>query len=486
MLVSEEYDKFLNYSHQIDKEIFIKNFNQNNYDLMKNNFSRFWFYQSVGLRKNYLKLANCNIELYDEYNKLIRYIYDISVFEFDRLFFDLQYTNAQHDWKIDGIPNKLYWFKHHIYKFWNSLELEEKNKLLELIDSYEFEIGELINVDLDNTYFEKISIQNKRYTQEEVNNLPDGIIELGCNDSKITSLDFLPSSIIRIDCGNNEIKNLDNLPENLKILVCYSNRLSSIDNLPSELEYLDISNNLVSKLSNLPKSLKTLLIDTNCLDDISGLPENLEKLDISFNDIQSLDNLPSNLKVLKYVNCCIEQIENLPEKLETLILQRSETILIKNLPSTIKHLDISETSIENLDILPPKLEYLDVACTSIKSLDNLPESLLLLNILDSEVEYLGTLPRNLIHLNISYSGIQDIKLPKMLKQFSFKNMNFIKELPDSIKSIDCYFCDIKNIKYFPNNIYNLYFNDNITRKIILPYNINGRMLDNNFILVPDL
>ncbi len=486
MLLIEQYNIFLNFCLVIDNELFSRHYSFCIYETAQKNFSRFWYELELKSRLKWLELANLEPELYDEFNKIIRYVYDISAIQFDKLFYDSFYSNNDHMFNIDGIPNKLYWFKHDITRFWNSLNLEEKNKFIGLIDTHEFTIGELCKKYSCFKQFEKIVIYNQRYNQKKVDNLPTNIYELGCSNCKIKNLDNLPARIVSIDCSENCIENLDNLPENLSTLICYSNNIKSLNNLPNKLEHLNAGYNSLSELKNLPNSLKVLIVEHNDLVDITGLPENLEKLDISWNDnIQSFEGLPQNLKVLRCITC-EGVVDNLPEKLESLIMTGSHIDSIIKLPLSLKYLDISGTLIEQLNDIPPNLEYLNVAETKITCLDNLPPTLVFLDIQTSSVEKLGILPYGLKELFIGYSKIKNTNLPVTLQRLYFNGIDCFTELPDSIFSIDCDFGDIKNIKYFPNNIYYFGCRKLLNVPLVLPYGVDGQTIRNKFIYANNL
>lgn len=481
MLLIEQYDKILNQSLTIDKELFYKNYPKFYYDIAKKNFSRFWYDLDKKLRLKWLELASLECELYHEFNKLIRYVYDVSAIEFDKLFYNSFYTKSNHEPIIDEFPNKLYWFKYDIVKFWNSLDLEEKNKFISLIIAHKFEIAEIYPTYYNYKPFETIKFYNQTYTQEQIDNLPNGLLELGCSGCKIKSLNNLPPSIVHLDCGNNYLESLDNLPENLVILICPSNNIRHLNNLPNKLEYLDIRDNWIKELKNLPHTLKILNAENNYLTEITGLPENLEKLDISYNNILSLEGLPINLKVLRFEHCSINSISNLPENLECLILEKSnDVVTIENLPNSLKYLDISETYVSELNILPVNLEYLDISRTEIINLSVLPSTLKILNVYDTEIEDIENLPDGLVELTLS-SKVKNTKLPKTLIKITMRENNNFIELPDSIKYLDCTNSVIKNIKYLPNNIKNVYCHDTLKIPLILPYPMNSHLPNNKFI-----
>ncbi len=59
----------------------------------------------------------------------------------------------------------------------------------------------------------------------------------------ITSLDNLPEKLEELCCQNNKIKSLDNLPDTLERLLCENNQITHFNNLPKNLIELHCLNN---------------------------------------------------------------------------------------------------------------------------------------------------------------------------------------------------------------------------------------------------
>lgn len=479
-----EYDKFLLYSCIIKRNEFNKYFNPVYFKLVKHNFSRFWYYLTKELRICWLELADCNISLYDEYNKLIRYVYDISIEDFSKQFYtgiqiDLQ-VELNPEYESDDLTNSLFMFKHDIVLFWISLCAKEKEKLIMLINNHKYTIEELV--------YEKYSIQsNDRpyieswiYTQEKVDSLDKNIKILGCANNNIESLDNLPLNITKINCSNNLITSLDNLPEKLLELVCTGNALKSVNNLPNNLIFLNVGLNKINNLDNLPEKLETLMCYSNQINQLNNLPCNLIHLDVSNNNITQLDNLPINLIKLICNNNSITKFLNLPPKLEYLSVNNNKFIKLNNLPDSLKVLICSGCRIISFDIMPPKLEYLDISSNNLGKFENIPKTLRHLNIFDCNISTLGKLPTNLLFLNASLNQIELLNLPKKLQ---FLGCDFAKyqrelqiiDLPDTLETIECCKYELRLINYFPNNLKVLYCDDDkcVNNVFILPVGIEN-------------
>ncbi len=79
MIHYKKYNKFLYYTHKISKGEFEEYFDPDDFKLVKHNFARFWYYLSKELRLKWIDISGCDVELYDDYTKLIRYVYEISI-----------------------------------------------------------------------------------------------------------------------------------------------------------------------------------------------------------------------------------------------------------------------------------------------------------------------------------------------------------------------------------------------------------------------
>lgn len=64
------------------------------------------------------------------------------------------------------------------------------------------------------------------------------LLKIKCCKNKINDIDDLPDSIIELDCSYNKIFKLDNLPEKSITLYCHNNDIVELNNLPSNLKYL--------------------------------------------------------------------------------------------------------------------------------------------------------------------------------------------------------------------------------------------------------
>ncbi len=99
MIHFKKYNKFLFYTHKIDKYEFDDYFNHEDYLLAKHNFARFWYYLSKELRLKWIEISGCDTELYE-----------VSIEEFDKIFFDGLYDIYEHKIVINDEINKIYLF----------------------------------------------------------------------------------------------------------------------------------------------------------------------------------------------------------------------------------------------------------------------------------------------------------------------------------------------------------------------------------------
>lgn len=477
MLDISTYDKFFSHQLTISKDEYKEyfktgdntRFNEPNYYTMIYNFSRFWYNISKNLRLQYLMLAGLSEELYDELNKVIMYVYDISFEQFDKIFFDGDCANLEFN-TAERIVLLLYKFKYNICAFWNCLTLEEKTKFINLIDAHEFKIKELEPAKPYDYHYYKFAYKRlevyskfqqykspdstpiRDYTQADVDNFKHGIKKLDIiGFDKITSLDNLPETVEELYIGCPKLKSYDNLPQSLKILrLGQMNDSCNLNNLPNNLEDLDVSNNGIKELiNNIPPNLKILKSVGNNIEFIEGLSNSLIYLNLTQNLITKLENLPTTLLYLKCKNNKIELIENLPPNLEYLDLSDNKIKSIGFIPPNVKYLDLSSNSINIIDLTHPNILYLNCSMCEIKNVLNLPtnleylnldgnSSLDLLNCIPNSLKYLSIngceiselvdLPNELIYLNVGYNKIQSLQVPESVEYLDISNT--------SIKHID--------------------------------------------------
>ena len=94
MFTYNDINNLFLYTFRIDKDDFknifklVDNNHKDMFGIMRHNFSRFWYYCSYKEKFKWLELSNSNLEYYDNFNKLIRYVYEITVEEFDKKFYN--------------------------------------------------------------------------------------------------------------------------------------------------------------------------------------------------------------------------------------------------------------------------------------------------------------------------------------------------------------------------------------------------------------
>ena len=81
---------------------------------------------------------------------------------------------------------------------------------------------------------------------------------LYANDLNITSLPLLPDTIIGIWLNNSKIKRITVLPPKLEILVCEYSSLESLCSLPATLVMLNVAHTNLKDLPELPIKLRSL------------------------------------------------------------------------------------------------------------------------------------------------------------------------------------------------------------------------------------
>ena len=337
MVKLSEIDKFLLYSIQSKENVIIKELKLDKKSeilkVMRNNFSRFWNILTKKQRKKYIKMSINKEELYELFEKIIRYADEVPPNTFLN---DFMYESLQtYNYSIHNIKNetddddKLNDLKHNIMRFWIGLTNDEKKKFISIINKYweENEYNEyfyqkkVFSVDID--YNDSLL-----YKEHET---------LYCVDENLESIDLITTEdMIYINCSENKIKKLDDLPRCLKTLVCRDNKLTSLNNLPPKLKYLDCSYNDLIELLNLPKELIFLNCNENMITSLDNLPSTLEILICECNEITILDKLPEGLK---YLNC-----------------KRNNISTLNNFPKYLYHLEISNDEISHKEIvLPPYL-----------------------------------------------------------------------------------------------------------------------------------
>lgn len=270
MVKLSEIEKFLCYSLQcngynISQELSLK---RESYILkiMRNNFSRFWNLLSKEQRMKYIKLSVEKEELYDTMEKIIRYSCEVSKKDFNLYFmnfdllaeeYDTYYVSMSYNYDDVDEYNDM---KHNILKFWISLTIKKKKKLIEAVNKYwEY-----------NKYTEFIKV-------EYVINKCDEDEYLYCEGRKLKNIDLLCHENIKvINCNYNKITKLDDLPIGLEELYCECNKLKSLNNLPKGLKILCCRNNDINELLHLPLSLIRLDCSENTINRIS-IPPYLEK-----------------------------------------------------------------------------------------------------------------------------------------------------------------------------------------------------------------
>ncbi len=388
MFTYKDVDKIFRYIYKTNIDLFKNDFglvmkkNKEMYDIMRHNFSRFWYYCTYEERIKWMELSNSNIEYYDNFNKLIRYTYEVTVEEFDKVFYNSLYFKLDIDmlsYDKEKYIDKLMLFKNDIILFWFQLDNEEKEKFINLVDKYDLVILE----EKENILFYQLQIKEKysqwkeeiNYSDEDICNLDD-IIDFDTNEndsdhfnsdddnqscgSDISIVNNLDSNTKILWCCRKNLKKLDNLPCELKELYCQENKLTSLDLLPSELVYLRCRNNKIKNLENLPMNLLYLDAGNNMIKHINGIPQNLIYLNLSRNKrITELKNLPNSLLYLDISFIDNITIDEYPRNLKYLDITKTELSNYNILPSTIEELQGDEHNLYLIKYYPINIDYID-------------------------------------------------------------------------------------------------------------------------------
>lgn len=120
-------------------------------------------------------------------------------------------------------------------------------------------------------------------------------LDISCQG--IERLENLPDSLESLDCDNNEITRIENLPTSLREFICHLNKITRLENLPNSLRVLECSFNRIERLENLPDSLHQLYCDGTHISRLENLPKSLHTLQFCDNEITKLENLPLGLEV---------------------------------------------------------------------------------------------------------------------------------------------------------------------------------------------
>lgn len=280
MFTYKDVDKFFLYTFRIDRDDFKINFNLVNknhkdmFGIIKNNFSRFWYYCTYEERIKCIELSDSNFEYYDNFNKLIRYVYEVSVEEFDKKFYnglyfnlDLQMITYKKDSDYED-KDMLIMFKQNIVLFWLTLTDDKKEKLINLVNEYNFIVEEKKYTNLTDFF------RNNKEQKE----LPNKLISLDYSEKEIEIFEDLPNTLLYLKLEGKKIKKLQNLPDNLVYLnLSYCGNIE-IDRLPKNLQFLSITGTTLSNYNILSDKIEVLECDGEALNKIKYYPTNLESI----------------------------------------------------------------------------------------------------------------------------------------------------------------------------------------------------------------
>jgi Leucine-rich repeat (LRR) protein len=231
--------------------------------------------------------------------------------------------------------------------------------------------------------------------------------------------------------------------------------------IPKEIKYFDW--------------LEELIIENTGIKNIheNTLPLSLKKLNIQYNDIVFLNCsvLPITITSLICSNNNIIDIIGLNEGIIEIDVSGNKLSTIHSiLPKSLKSLDISSnkmlTELPNLTICN-NLESLNISNTGIINIDSIPDTIKNLISYKCNIKIINKLPKELILWSGYMSSLEKIKckFPKKLEIFDMYSNNLITvpKFPSSIKIIDLSRNYLKMIPEFPNtvNTVNLKLNHDI-------------------------
>ena len=149
------------------------------------------------------------------------------------------------------------------------------------------------------------------------------------------------------------IHSLPELPEGIKELCCYNSRLTSLPKLPNTLELLNINDTpLLTSLPELPESLRALWCSSNAITSLPALPKGLERLFCCDIQLHSLPQLPPSLRYLYCHNTLLTYLPELPIGLKFLDCNNTFITSLPELPESLLDLYCYETQITILPELP--------------------------------------------------------------------------------------------------------------------------------------
>lgn len=331
MVKLSEIDKFLCYSVQcngydISQELNLK-MESGIIRILRNNFSRFWNLLSKEQRMKYIKLSVEKEELYNTMEKIIRYSCEVSRKDFNLYFMNFDLLREEYDiysaeslnYDYDDV-DEYNDIKHNILKFWISLTIEKKKKLISIINKY-WETNkhkEFIKTE----YIEK-------YNDDE---------RFDCRNQGLKNIDLLCHENMKlINCCNNEIIKLDDLPVGLKALYCEYNKLTSLNNLPRELITLSCRGNNINELLYLPLSLMWLDCSENKINQIE-IPAYLEEFYCEDGEI-NIELFPNMLKEVDINNTYGNIKCKFPYGLEIIESEDIYGVKYINIPKSIKKIN---------------------------------------------------------------------------------------------------------------------------------------------------
>jgi hypothetical protein len=218
---------------------------------MRNNFGRFWNEINKKQKNKWIKLSTEKEINRIDIDKIIRYADEVEmkIFMKDYLNEEEDYYNDEYKEINEDDKNETYNLKHNILIFWIGQTKEKKKRLIKIINEY-WEKNEYKEYERNKRKYKKEEYKDeeimREYDKKRINNK---IKYLVCKSAK--NLDNLPNKLEVLICENNDIKSLKRLPKSLKALYCGDNPIEELI-LPKGLIYLDCQNTKIEKLKLSP------------------------------------------------------------------------------------------------------------------------------------------------------------------------------------------------------------------------------------------
>lgn len=212
------------------------------------------------------------------------------------------------------------------------------------------------------------------------------------------------------------------------------------------------------KISELPEIFKTftfvkeMYLQDTLLNSLNNLPPNLRQLKIINGDFEVFDGklIPSTVTDIIFKRCSIKRVINLQEGIKKLDLNKNSIEFIESeMPESLIYCNLSDNDLKVLPKFKNNLRELFVNDTKIESIDDLPDSVLEIYATSNSIPIINNLPKALEVLKIYKSEIIGIKC----------------KIPDSVRILDLYDNNLRNVPNIPNSIVEIDLTANLLNEL---------------------